>query len=190
MWEGQTVAILASGPSQSQRLCNLVAGAGLPAIAINDTFRLAPWAAMLYAADSSWWRIHQQEALKFAGLKVTCNNSVEFKAVHLLKQSGAEGFDPDPAAVRTGGNSGYQAIHVALHAKAKRILLLGFDMSDRDGHHWHGKHKQPLRTTDSNTYKIWCERFKALNKRGAEIINCTPASALTCFPKMELEAAL
>lgn len=145
---------------------------------------------MLYAADVGWWNYHAQTALKFEGLKVTCQSSVPFKSVMLLKQSGAEGFDPDPSSLRTGGNSGYQAIHIAIHAKAKRILLLGFDMHDKAGHHWFGKHPKPLRTTETNTYRIWSERFGGLLDRGAEIINCTPGSALTCFQKMEFEAAL
>lgn len=142
---------------------------------------------MLYAADTGWWRYHRNEALKFAGLMVTCNSSVEFKAVKLLKQTGVEGFDHSPDSIKTGGNSGYQAVHVALHTKAARILLLGFDMG---GDHFFGKHPKPLRNTEPNTFRIWCERFVKLKDRGAEIINCTPGSALTCFPKMELEAAL
>lgn len=174
----------------SQSLANRVAAAGLRSIAINDTFRLAPWADILYAADTGWWRVHCHDALKFAGLKVTCNSSVEFKAVNLLKQSGVEGFDPRTDSIKTGGNSGYQALHVAIHAGAKRILLLGFDMHDRNGHHWFGKHPKPLRTTETNTYRIWAGRFGALRDRGADIINCTPGSALTCFPILEFEAAL
>jgi hypothetical protein len=185
MWEGATVAILASGPSMSQRVADSVRN--VPTIAVNNCYELAPWAEMLYAADSSWWDHHAQRALKFAGLKVTCHESVTYRAVNWLRQSGVEGFDPDPKMIRTGGNSGYQAIHVAIQAGAKRVLLFGYDMH---GTHWFGKHPSPLRNTDPQSYEVWVSRFSGLIGHGAEIINCTPGSAITCFPKMTLEEAL
>jgi len=187
MWEGKTVAIMASGPSMSQAAADDVREAGIPSIAVNNTFELAPWADMLYAADSGWWDVHAQTALKFPGLKVTCHECTVYKVVLWLRQSGCEGFDPDPKMIRTGGNSGYQAIHVAIQAGAKRILLLGYDMG---GSHWFGKHKPPLRNTDPNTYTVWISRFSGLIGHGAEIVNCSKDSAITCFPKIPLKEAL
>lgn len=175
----------------SQAVADAVRAARLPAIAVNDTFRLAPWADMLYAADSSWWSFHGAEALKFAGLKVTVQESVPHPAVLGLRHSGAEGFDDDPECLRTGGNSGYQAIHIAAHAGAKRILLCGFDMG---GGHWHGDHPKPLRNTPPPTYARWIERFKTLApelaQRGIAVVNCTPKSALRCFPMANLKDEL
>lgn len=189
MWKGQTVAILASGPSLTPEQVRRVVAAGLPVIAVNDCYKLAPEAAMVYAADTVWWRVNHG-ALNHSGIKATCNSSVEFKSVQCLRQTGVDGFDPDPRNIRTGGNGGYQAIHIAIQAGAKRVLLLGFDMTNKRGEHWFGKHKRPLRNTDENTYAIWRDRFRGLIGKGADIINCTPDSALACFPKMELEAAL
>lgn len=184
MWAGQTVAVLASGPSMSQAVADQVRDAGIPAIAVNTTHRLAPWAVMLYAADDEWWR-HEtnRDALKFPGLKVTAG---EFTGVLRLRNTGTEGFDADPGAVRTGGNSGYQAVHVAAHAGAARILLCGFDMRDTGGEsHWHGHHPHGLRRTPEPTFERWCVRFaqlgEALALRGVEVVNTTPGSALHCF---------
>lgn len=185
LWPGATVAILATGASLTQDQVDAVRG--LPVIAINDAFRLAPWAAMLYAADTQWWRVNAQDALQFQGLKVTAHESCEFKAVQLLRRTGTEGFDEDPRCLRTGGNSGYQALHVALHAGAARILLLGYDMG---GPHFFGRHRAPLRNTDPATFVTWMARFRALAGRGAEVVNCTPGSALSCFPRMDLAEAL
>jgi hypothetical protein len=161
-----------------------VRAARLASIAVNSSFQLAPWADMLYGADAGWWRHHSQTALKLAGIKVTAQDSCEFRAVHLLKNTGSAGFDPNPANIRTGGNSGYQAIHVAIHAGASRILLLGFDMR---GGHWHGDHPEPLTNPGPAEFARWIDRFDALNGRGPEIINCTPGSALRCFPFAPLE---
>lgn len=178
----------------SQAIADAVLAAGVPAIAINASFRLAPWAWMLYAADSEWWA-HEanRDAHAFAGLKVTCR--VPVAGVHMLRDSGSTGFDPDPAFVRTGNNSGHQAVHIAAHAGAARILLAGFDMRKAgDGDHWHGAHPQGLRETTAETYARWVERFepmaRALADRGVDVVNCTPGSALRCFRRARLEDEL
>ena len=176
MWEGETVAVLATGPSLTQKQCDSVRH--LPCIAVNDAYKMAPFAEMIYAADIQWWALNP-DALSFKGLKVTCMNDMQLTDVKVLKQGGLEGFDPSPDAIRTGGNSGYQAVHIAIHAKAAKILLFGFDMG---GTHFFGPHKAPLRNTDTEVFTHWIPRFEALKNRGSEIINCTPKSALKCFP--------
>lgn len=194
LWPGRTVAILASGPSMSQAVADAVRAAGIPAIAVNSTFSLAPWADMLYAADAEWW-LHpdNRDALAFAGLRVTCR--VPVNGVHCLRDSGADGFDPDPGYLRTGSNSGYQALHVAAHAGAARVLLCGFDMRrTKDGCHWHGAHPTPLRETTDETYAKWVRRFETiagpLASRVVDVANVTPGSALTCFRVARLEEEL
>jgi len=199
MWEGRTVAILASGPSMSAHVAENIRQAGIPAVAINDTARLAPWADMLYACDGKWWLHHASWALNFAGLKVTADDSLVFPQVKCIGlrpngRGGYEelGFDPDPAYVRTGENSGYQTTHIVAHGGAKRILLTGFDMR---GDHWFGKHPPGL--ADANgcgVFPQFIENFKTivepLRERGIDVVNCTPDSALRCFPLGNLEDEL
>lgn len=189
MWVGRTVAILASGPGMSQEVADAVRDVKLPTIVINTTYLLAPWADILYAADQEWW-INNPDALKFLGLKVTCTQPIR-PDVLCLENSGREGFDDRPSCIRTGQNSGYQAVHIAAHAKPSRILLFGFNMS---GHNWHGKHPQPLRTTPLEDYLRWLSKWDGLavelRARGVTVINCTPDSALRCFPTMDAALAL
>lgn len=188
-FEGRTVAVLASGPSMNQESADLVRDAGLPAVVINSTFRLAPWAWALFGADSAWWKHEDnRDAHQFAGLKVSVEDC---KGVLKLHYTGTTGFDPDPSCLRSGGNSGYQGVHLLAHTGAARILLLGFDMG---GEHWHDDHPAPLRKTPQEHYPGWIARFeelkKALDKRGIDVINCTPGSALKCFPMAELADVL
>ena len=190
LWDGGTVAILGSGPSMSAVVAESIRHAGVNSIVINNTFRLAPWADMLYAADALWWQTYYKNTQEFFGLKVSCSQ-VSFCDVLIVRNSGVEGFDPDPTAVRTGGNSGYQAIHIAAHAGAKRILLFGFDMH---GTHWHGRHASPLRDHGEAIYPRWIKRFSTLApelaRRGIEVINCTPRSALKIWPHKNLEEVM
>lgn len=178
MFEGMTVAVLASGPSMSHRMAKQAKSVSDVCIVTNDTIALAPWATLLYAADHAWWDLNMEYLKTYGGLMVTADERTDYKRVLLLKRTGIEGFDPDTANIRTGGNSGYQAIHVAIHAQAKRILLFGFDMH---GTHWFGEHKKPLRSTPQQTFDKWIDRFEALTDK-ADIVNCTPGSAITCFP--------
>lgn len=184
LWEGRTVAILASGPSMTQAAADRLRGA-LPTIVVNDTVKLAPWADMLYAADTMWWRVNVCWANEFLGLKVTSSHDCDVEGVVSLAPSGPRGFDPDPRNVRTGGNSGYQALHVAIQAGAARVLLLGYDMH---GSHWFGMHQPPLRNTRPETMGMRAKCFADL-KGLAEIVNCTPGSAITAFPIMTLDEA-
>jgi len=187
-WAGETVAILASGPSMSQAVADRVRAAGIPSIAVNNTFRLAPWADILYAADSKWWAC-TPDALRFAGLKVSCEG---VRGALSLRNAGKVGYSDEPDCVHTFGNSGAQAIQIAAKAGAARILLLGFDMR---GTHWHGRHPEPqLRNTDPQLMLRWCDDMRLLEaelrKRGTMVLNCTPGSALKCFAVVSLEEAL
>lgn len=183
LWPGATVAILASGPSMSREAAEQVRAAGLPAIAINNTFQLAPWAAMLYAADPEWWH-RMPAAHDFAGLKVSV---WPVKGVSCVTVTGLDGIDMTPGCVRTGGNSGYQALQLAMQGGARRVLLLGFDMH---GTHWHGPHVGGLRNTEQHTFDKWVRRFDAaapeIAALGVDVVNCCADSAISGFRKASL----
>lgn len=187
LWPGATVAVLASGPSMSQDAGDAVRAARLPAIAINTTFRLAPWADMLYAADSAWWQ-HTPGALAFAGEKVTME---EVRGVHRIGRAGKTGYSDNPAELHTYGNSGAQAIQIAAKAGAARILVVGMDM---EGGHWHGSHPAPLRNTHNDNYAIWRDQMgvlaAAMKSRRIQVLNCCATSALKVWPRLTLEEAL
>lgn len=186
--------MLASGPSLSAAVAEAVRASDLPVVAINDSHRLAPGSAVLFAADAAWWMHHAQTALRHPGLKVTTSDSTPYRAVLSLRPTGVEGFDPDPGCLRTGGNGGYQGLHLAAHAGATRILLFGFDLDDQAGTHWHGDHPAPLRNTPPRVFALWRTRFETLvhplRTRGVEVINCASQSALDCWPKADPFEAL
>lgn len=190
MWSGRTVAVLASGASMSLQVAEQVRAAGVPAVVVNETFRLALWAPLLYAADADFWRA-RPEALAFGGHKVTASRSVESELVRVLQVDGAEGFTPDPTRIRTGGNGGFAALHIAMQAGARRVLLCGLDLR---GEHWHGRHGAPLRNPTPELFGLWRAAFSSLvapaRERGVDVVNCSPGSALTCFRSGDLASEL
>lgn len=190
MFAGRTVAVLASGPSMSQAVADRVRH--LPRIAINSTYRLAPDADVIYASDSMWWLQHP-DALGCPGIKATVEAVRDVApnvpdVVRVLRNTGREGYDPHPGCVRTLLNSGGVGVQIAAHGKAARILLLGFDMR---GGHWHGQHERPLGNPGAALFARWIALMRTLAKAlPVEVLNCTPDSALDCFPMVSLDDAL
>lgn len=191
LFEGQDVAIYASGPSLKQE--HIDATRSMASIAINDCYRLAPHATMLFAADLRWWH-HHADAHKFAGLRVTTSANVNVPDIKRLKINGFRGYETAPDTIRTGNNSGYQALHIAIRGGPRRIFMFGFDMSSKNGHHWFGKHPPGLMTTHEDCFQIWTGYFNdlavAAERLGVEVVNCTPQSTIMSFPKVEFHESL
>lgn len=156
----------------------------LPCIAVNTTVKLAPWAWALYA-DQPWWE--KYPSIDFSGLRIAC---LPVRGVHQLRIAGSVGYTDDADAVHTYGNSGAQAIQIAVKSGASKVLLCGFDMH---GTHWHGEYKDGLRNTPQDRYRIWVDDMRHLAvalKTRADVVNVTPGSALVGFRKSTLEAEL
>lgn len=91
-------------------------------------------------------------------------------------------------------NSGFTAINLAIRFGAERLLLVGFDVRVDRGLHWHGVHDRRLNNPDEDRTARWRrildDAALHLAAAGVEVINCSPISALTAYPKLTLEAAL
>jgi hypothetical protein len=92
-----------------------------------------------------------------------------------------------------GDNSGYQAINLAYLWGAGRIILLGYDMQHTGGKsHFFGDHPKDLQV--GSDYVDWCHKFAKLAAdlaaRGVEVINCSRATALDCFPRATIDEVL
>lgn len=111
------------------------------------------------------------------------------------------GLNPQPGLINLGGNSGFQALHLAATFQGAqlpdfagaRILLLGFDMQRTGGRsHSHGDHLRGL--PNGSNFALWIARFSTLARdlksRGVEVLNCTRQTALRCFPRVPIEDVL
>ncbi len=198
---GRVCVVAASGPSLTEE--DATAVVGLPTIAVNDAYRLIPTADVLYAGDETWWDYHADK-INRTSERWSAHGDASFNdkraakekyGLHLVRGVEAEGFSMDPSVIHYGGNSGFQAINLAIHMLGGkgRIILVGFDMRAIKGkRHFFGEHPKELVST-KNGYKNWPPRFDVAAKMlppGLEIINCTPGSALKCFPQMSLAEAL
>lgn len=201
LWKNSTVVCIAGGASLTQEQVDMVKG--LKIIAINNAYKLAPNADILYACDNQWWEWHNG-CPEFKGWKITHEQIKRWEkieaginipkppylGVDVIVSSGNSGFSERQDRIKHGGNSGYQALHIAMSLGADRIILLGYDMHARSGiSHWFGEH--PNGKQCDGRYATWLKEYPALaeaaKRRGQKIINCTPNSALDCFEMKKLE---
>ena len=197
LWPGDTVVCIASGPSLTVEDVNYVRGRAR-VIVVNDNYLRAPWADVLYFCDSKWWQWHKarSEYLAFAGIKATLAEDVvkHEPGVRWLRNGGGEGLSDRPDELKTGSNSGFQAINLAVLLGAKRIVLLGYDMKigPKGERHWFGRHPQCV--IEAPALAQFAKRFDSLvgplKKRGIEVLNASRDTDLTQFRRVKLVDAL
>jgi hypothetical protein len=190
-WDGETVVIFGSGPSLTQEDIEAAKSLDARYIAINDTYKLANFADVLYGCDYKWWN-HHFEDIVFAGEMWTQDIHArrEFGLNWVLGKAKA-GLGKD--CVHFGSHSGYQAINLAYLWGAKRIILLGYDCRSIGGKaHWFGQHAAGL--NQQQGFITWLTHYQQLaddlSAEGVEVINATPESAINVFTKRRIHEGL
>lgn len=209
-WQGETCAILAGGPSLRGFDPKPLFDARVKIITINDSWRIAPRGSVNYFCDGSWWTYQMArnpralppwQELSFhdqiyKGFWVTGGVGFhEHPQVHSLRLTGQLGLESDRGGMKHGSNSGYQAIHLAYHYGATRILLLGYDMKvEGNRTHWHDEQRQAPAGFAATIERAFLVTFpylkEPLERAGVTVINCTPGSALKVWKYAPLEEAL
>lgn len=179
-----TWVLMASGPSMCQADADLVEqwrdGDTKKALAINNTWELAPWVDVIYACDERWWDKYYPEASR-AGAALWGYSAPACKKYGLYKAN----------LERTGGNSGYQSLRLVItEFKADRVILLGYDMQAKGRSHWHGDHPKGWPT--GQNFKQWIGWLGHLGNEfpHVKIVNASRETALNCFPRVNLADAL
>lgn len=141
-------------------------------------FLAVPWADALYAIDAPWWKHYgQQVSAEFRGEKFSA------RARGGAVAAPSQHFE----------NSGAAALALSAHLGARRVLMVGYDCQFTGGKsHSHGDHPPTL--GNARSLPKWPEKFAQcaahLARLGVQVINCTRETALTCFPRGDLETEL
>jgi len=209
LWAGGTAVLLGGGPSltivqvdrvraahQSGRVCGV--------IAVNNAYRVAPWADLCYFADAQWWEWHREipDFRDFRGQKCSIEHSadkIKDPAAHILRSAHGSGhgfgLSRDPQTIVTGRHGGFQALNIATLAGAKTVLLLGYDAREPQAvggkTHWHAGHPEPTAVAVYAEYRrAFSMAEAALIEAGVTVLNCSPGSAIDSFPKVVLHGLI
>jgi len=187
-WADKPCVLIGGGPSLSQEQIDYAIRSGCYIMAINNGYQICPQADALYACDKKWWNHYKPD---YGGAKY----SLEYGSneVCKLKQTGIYGIDFEWPGIRTGQNSGYQAINLAIHFGCTRLILIGYDMQHtQNKKHWHPDHPKPL--SNAEPVKSFLANYNqvapVLKYHGIEVTNCSIESALKCFPRARIEDVL
>jgi hypothetical protein len=218
-WEGETAFIIAGGPSLQGFDAEILRGRGR-IIAVNTaglvrppgetgTTPHCPWADVLYWADKNFFEVNHARLGEHRGRYKIARHLPELPNRKDLARALAREHDikvlprANPYAQLSaklgelgGWCGGGNAINLAYLFGARRIVLLGFDMhfgSDRK--HWHRLAPWPQAPEMEKRYRSHHMPAIAamawpLQQAGVEVVNCTPGSALSCFPIRPIEEVL
>ena len=188
-----TAVCIASGASLTKEDVEFCKGKA-KVYAVKECRHLAPWADVLYAADQDWWELNKG-CPDFAGEKWTvCEQGDEKVALkyglNYLHFKPNDKWSFDPTYLATGGNSGFQAVNLAVLQGAARVILLGYDMGHEHGtpkHWWTGQYERPIR---SSNFQEWIEKFNAAAPLiPVPVLNATRKTNLRCFARVPIEEA-
>lgn len=166
---------LASGPSLNAHDCELVHASGLPTIAVNNSWHLAPWCDHLYAGDLAWWDANHSSVPE-GPKRWTCTRQASAKYGLNLHTAYGE------------YNSGLRAIQLAFELGAERVLLLGYDCTVANGTHWHGDHAD-TKNPEESVCKKWLRQHAGLPQRD-QVVNCSRSTVLEAYRLGLLEKEL
>lgn len=186
-----TAICIASGPSLTKEDVEYCQGKGKIYI-VKEGFYIAPWADVLYAADSDWWDL-MDGVPEFTGEKWTvCKKSAEKYNLECIDYDAGIRWSNTPGLIATGGNSGFQILNLAVLQGASEVILLGYDYGydpQKQNKHWFDK-LHPRKSRDSN-YKKWNQQLlESAPLIPVPVINCSRQSAITCFPRALLKGVL
>lgn len=195
-WRGECAAIVASGPSMKQVDVGQLRDR-IHVIAIKENVNVCPWADVVYGCDAAWW-IWRKGLPEFRGVKIAHGVQATTRFPDLAKVK-IEHVDrlltDDPAVIGSGGNSGFQALNLAVQFGATSIILVGFDMHAKGGQHWYGRNIGPgMNNPQESNFQRWLKAFNTIapecRQRKIDVINASPHSAINCFPHKRLEQVL
>lgn len=211
-----TAVILATGPSLTAEVIETAKrGQELgqwSLFGMNHVWRDFPALDVFLACNIEYYETHwhrglrEHRAEKWHWDLDTC---IKF-GLNYIPGKWKDGFSKDPSCIHYGHSSGFQVPQLAYHSGFRRILLCGYDMryaSDYDGknhrigsapRHYFGEYEDPalnhwpsVKVKDGVHVELieQFEKVKRINT-DVEIINCSPGSAMTCFPLSTLKEML
>ena len=114
------------------------------------------------------------------------------KNVTFLKRlAGEQTFQTIPSEIYGGGTSGFGALQICIHKRAKKIVLFGYDYDGNyDAHlgfRHNDHHYQKRREQSAANWESWATHFDIyvpyLNEHGIIVVNACPTRRSAAFKR-------
>ncbi|NQU87776.1 MAG: hypothetical protein HQ541_18660 [Mariniphaga sp.] len=184
IFKDKTVYVVASGESLMGFDFDRLRGKNI--IAINDVLKYIPFAQVLVACDTGWNDRNKHLAQNYKGYKIMFAGKGRPGWNYFIDQ----GMTEDKLILRNTRNTGFHAMVAALKLGASKIYLLGFDITWKKQPYFYEIPYDKVREYKSSMHRKdahlrYFEYYKDYN-----IINASPDSAITYFPKCSLDEIL
>lgn len=205
----RTIACIGTGPSLTADQISVARRKGFTLYGCNLVYQMIPDLAVLFATNAPFWdhywprtdgpRSHPCEKW------TNCQESADRYGLRYIRSRDRQGLSRDPERLHHGHSSGFCLLNLAYLHGAERIVLLGYDMKYAPDYeprnrqpgatprHYFGEYPSSMQHWPSLQVKAGVHvelvrRYEAVAAQGLiEIINCTPDSALSCFPRQHIE---
>ena len=194
-----TAVLIANGPSLTEEQVALCAEpyrrGCLHTFGCKDAYRICDFLEHLYAPDIIWINHYRDQVKHLALDRWTCNQELrpsDYPEWRFIGGVTEPGLSTDREYIHHGQHSGYQMINLAYLMGCSAILLLGYDCRG-GGRHWFGEQPHPAMRCES-PYENWKDEYESIAVQTSAldltIVNCTPGSAIDCFPRADLAETL
>lgn len=195
--------VIGTGPSLTQDQIDKVSH--LKRFGVNRAFEFD--VDVLVGCNYQFWEHYWPEVKDLRCHKWTTRPQLEGKypGLNYIREEWIDGLSRDKRYIAAHHGSGPQAVNMAYHYGCEIIILIGWDMrfpgkvdrhNYKDPRHYFGE--------DDLTEVHWpmtgpqgeltglIKEMETIRPEdyGIEIYNCTPDSAMTCFPMVDLDAVL
>jgi hypothetical protein len=200
-WDAKPVAVVGTGCSLKGFDFRQLREIDCYVLAVNAASEDLSFANAVFSLDQRWIQGNRELLERLAAtstqvyLSMPEHERIPIRGVRWLRyrhiRSG--GLSDDPYEIECGYSSGYGALNVAVHKRARKIVLLGFDYRGKGDVHYCPERYAHLYRHHQN-WERWGQHFSTmmpqLAKRGVEVICATPESAITAFPRVTIEEGL
>lgn len=201
-WEKKALAIVATGPSLKGFDFRRFQIPEVRTLAVKEAIWDLPFADAVFALHTPWMKL-MAGRLRALTCEVYLAVEPQLKDVpHIanaiyLDRSRFEGLSDDHKVIQSGGNSGFGAFNLAYLKRARKIALFGFDYLENGtvGHHFRDSQYAWYSAGQNERYwKNWGDNFTGclaqLRKAGISVLNASPISTVTAFPKASIDEGL
>lgn len=199
-WDDKPLAIVGAGPSLRGFDFARLDIPGVRVLAVKEKIFDLPFAQAVFGLDRPWIsrqadRLRELKCEVYLAPTGDLRNCADVENATYLQLKRYGRFSDALGILESGGNSGFAAVNLAYLKRAKRIVLFGFDYTERGGHHDKPEQYSWYRAGQNARYwQSWGENFTEclpqLKKAGVEIVNASPISTVSAFPKVSIDAGL